>query len=209
MPHCYDNPGVYSVSIHCTDANGCVGTTSYPNIITVLPEPTANFTISPGSIVPPGTVVDFINTSAGSTSSLWTFGDPASGSNTSALFSPSHTYPSEGNFCIDLYSSNAVGCADSVRYCIYVVGESTLFIPNVFTPNGDGSNDLFIVTSHNFKEINYDIYDRWGLKIAEYNGLTGGWDGQTKNGRMAPDGTYYYVLHAEALNGKTYDQSGF
>jgi gliding motility-associated-like protein len=206
--HCYDTAGIYSVSIHCSAANGCVGTTTVPNMITVLPMPVADFSVTPGSTVAPGTDVNFSNLSTPGSSSSWFFGDPGSATNTSSLTSPSHTYPNEGNFCILLVSNLAV-CSDTAKYCIIVIGESTIFIPNVFTPNNDGNNDLFAVGSHNMKEISYEIYDRWGLKIAEYNGLTGGWNGETKNGKMAPDGTYYYVLNATAINGKTVNQSGF
>ena len=68
---------------------------------------------------------------------------------------------------------------------------------------------MFLVSSHNVKEIEYEIYDRWGLKMATYNGITGGWNGKTKNGKMAPDGVYYYVLKATADNGKKIEQEGF
>jgi len=208
--YCYPAAGTFSVTLQCTDLNGCVGTVTVSNMITIYPDPVANFSMSPSSPVLPATTIGFMNTSTGGGFSSWTFDDPASGgSNSSSLTSPSHTFNNEGNYCITLIESNAGGCFDTAKYCIIVIGEGTIFIPNIFTPNNDGSNDLFLVSSKNIKEIYYDIYDRWGLKIAYYNGLTGGWDGQTKNGGMAPDGTYYYILHATALNGKEISQSGF
>ena len=73
----------------------------------------------------------------------------------------------------------------------------------------NANNDVFLVSSHNVKEIKYDIYDRWGLKIASYNGITGGWNGETKNGKMAPDGVYYDILKATANNGKEINKEGF
>ena len=208
--NCYSAAGTYSVTLQCTSSNGCVGTITIPSMITIYPIPVANFTMSPASPVLPATSVGFNDNSTGGGISLWNFDDPASGSsNTSILSSPSHTFNDEGEFCVTLVASNLGGCTDTVKYCIIVIGEGTIFIPNIFTPNGDGSNDLWLVTTKNMKEVYYDIYDRWGLKIAEYNGLTGGWNGETKNGGAAPDGTYYYVLHATAINGKTVDQSGF
>ncbi|MGZ6523386.1 MAG: T9SS type B sorting domain-containing protein, partial [Bacteroidia bacterium] len=209
--HCYLTAGVYSVSMQCTDANGCVGSINNANMITAVDIPVANFTMSPSTDIQPGGDVTFTNTtSASGVGFLWDFGDIGSGpANNSILTSPSHTFNNEGDFCISLVASNTVGCTDTAKYCIVVIGEGTIFIPNVFTPNGDGNNDEFLVSSHNMKEISYEIYDRWGLKIAEYNGLTGGWNGQTKNGRMAPDGTYYYILNATAINGKTVKQDGF
>jgi gliding motility-associated-like protein len=180
-------------------------------MITVNPKPVADFTMSPGSPVLPGTSVTFTDISVpASAVSAWNFGDPGSGISNSGSGSPvSHTYLAEGDYCVELIVSTSSGCLDTVRYCLIVQGESTIFIPNVFTPNGDGNNDVWEVTSQHMAEITYDIYDRWGLKIATWNGLTGGWDGHTKNGKMAPDGTYYYILHARGQDGKEYHNEGW
>jgi gliding motility-associated-like protein len=205
--HCYDSAGVYSVSLQCTGANGCVGNITIPNMITVSPSPIADFTISPSSTVDPNTTVTFTDITPGSVNSLWVFDADSSLSSSSST--TSYFYENEGEYCILLVSENSSGCIDSAKYCIIVLGEATIFIPNVFTPNGDGNNDLFLVSSTKMKEIYYDIYDRWGLKIATYNELTGGWNGRTKNGKMAPDGTYYYVLKATSEKGKEFQQEGF
>lgn len=207
--HCYTTAGTYSVTLICTSSNGCVGTITVPNMITVSPIPVADFTISPSSPITINTVVNFTDITAGSVNSSWIFGDPSSGSNTATTPTASHSYPNEGQYCITLVSTNSGGCIDSARYCIIIIGEATIFIPNVFSPNGDGNNDLFLVGSINVSEIMYDIYDRWGLKIASYNGVTGGWNGETKNGKMAPDGVYYYVLKATTDAGKAIEQEGF
>jgi gliding motility-associated-like protein len=208
--HCYDTAGVYSVTLQCIDNNGCVGTITIPNMITVSPKPVANFTMSPTSPVAPGVNVDFTDITPGGVTSQWNFGDPGSGlANTSTGTPASHVYLNEGDYCVELIATNGGGCVDTVKYCLVVVGEATIFIPNVFTPNGDGNNDVWMVTTHNMAEIYYEIYDRWGLKIATWNGLTGGWDGQTKNGRLAPDGTYYYILKAKAENGKEFHNEGW
>ncbi|MFL5763979.1 MAG: gliding motility-associated C-terminal domain-containing protein [Bacteroidia bacterium] len=209
--HCYDLPGTYSVTLQCTDNNGCVGTITNTNMITVNPKPIADFTMSPGSPVAPGTSVTFTDISSPpSAASAWDFGDPGSGIANSASGSPaSHTYIAEGDYCVELIAATSSGCLDTVKYCLIVQGESSIFIPNVFTPNGDGNNDVWEVSCHNISEITYDIYDRWGLKIATWNGLTGGWNGHTKNGKMASDGTYYYVLHAKGDDGKEYHNEGW
>ncbi len=208
--HCYIEDSVYSVTIECTDVNGCVGTTTITNMITVYDYPTANFTLSPSTMVAPNTMVYFTNTSTGGVNFAWTFGDPGSGiDNFSALSSPNHFYENEGSYCVDLYIINAGGCDDSIRYCIIVEEEGSVFIPNVFTPNGDLSNDLFLVSSSHMKEIKYTIYDRWGLEMSNFNGLTGGWDGNAKNGKPAPDGTYFYILNAITKRGKEINAEGY
>ena len=86
--------------------------------------------------------------------------------------------------------------------------DSVLFYPNSFTPDGDGNNDLFFIDNSCLKEFTLEIYDRWGLKMVEIS--SGGWDGRTKSGVEASDGTYYYMLKATSLlPDKKYDSKGF
>ncbi len=75
----------------------------------------------------------------------------------------------------------------------------TVLVPNVFTPNQDGTNDLFYIHTEGVKEMRAEIYDRWGLKMHEWNGLTGSWNGETLGGMPAPDGTYYYIINLTDL----------
>jgi gliding motility-associated-like protein len=79
--------------------------------------------------------------------------------------------------------------------------EEEINLPNIFTPNGDGDNDLFKVM---LNYDNYIIYNRWGQKIFETNELNKFWDGKTQKGDDAPDGMYYYVIQ-----GKNINKSGF
>ncbi|MBL7882997.1 MAG: PKD domain-containing protein, partial [Bacteroidia bacterium] len=143
--HCYTQAGTYSVTITCTDNNGCVGTSTINNMITVFATPVADFNISPSTMVAPNTQVDFNDISSGGTSVLWNFGDPLSVGNTSISNSASHTYTTEGNYCIELIVTNIGGCADTTVKCITVINEAVISVPNVFTPNGDGNNDYFTI----------------------------------------------------------------
>ena len=210
--NCYAHAGIYSVTLTCTDLNGCVGIIIVPNMVTVAPTPVADFSYSPTGVSPVGTSVTFTDISTGGGISSWTFGDPLSGSNTSSLASDSHTYNTEGVFCITLIASNTSGCADTTSECITIADEATILIPNIFTPNNDGVNDIFYFTTTSVKELTCNIYDRWGLKIASFtatNDAINGWDGRTTSGLLAPDGVYYYIMKAETLNNKTIDQTGF
>lgn len=208
--HCYDSVDVFDVAVTCIGTNGCVGTTTISNMITVYAYPVADFTFSPGSPIAPNAIINFTDISTAGLSSAWTFGDTASGAiNTSILTSPSHYYPGEGTYCVTLVSTGAGGCMDTAKYCLEIIGEATIFYPNVFTPNGDGNNDFFQIGTHHIRELTYDIYDRWGLKIATYSGVNGGWDGKVKSGKLAPDGVYYYILKATADNGELFSHEGF
>ena len=85
---------------------------------------------------------------------------------------------------------------------------SSLIIPNVFTPNGDGSNDVFTVDGVNLASVKCDIYNRWGQHLYEWNAVNGFWDGKTTSGGDVPDGTYYYIIEAVGLDGVEYEKQG-
>jgi gliding motility-associated-like protein len=207
--HCYSSSGSYPVSISCTDNNGCTGTTSSAIVITVQQTPTASMTVSPTGILPTNTTVTFTDASVSGGNQIWNFGDTASVNNASFLSSDSHTYASEGTYCITLISSNNFGCIDSTFECIMVVDDAEVSVPNIFTPNGDGKNDVFRISSTGLKSLKCVIYDRWGLKIAELSSVNEGWDGTTTTGNLAADGVYFYILDFTALNDKTTKKQGF
>lgn len=90
-------------------------------------------------------------------------------------------------YCI---TSNNNGCEDTCTYIIYTPFD--IFIPNTFTPNRDGENDIFLIRGKNIKVDNIIIYNRWGNEI--YNGnLENGWDGTYKN-KLVDIGIYSYIL---------------
>ena len=73
--------------------------------------------------------------------------------------------------------------------------ESSLDVPNIFTPNGDGINDEFRVVFKSLKSYNCQVFNRWGRKVFSTDDPGKGWDGRI-NGQMAAPGAYYYVIQA-------------
>jgi gliding motility-associated-like protein len=181
--HCYNTPGAYSVSL--TVSNGVCSASSLNNqIITVLPSAIADFTITPSdSVLLLSTPLTFSNQSTGATNFLWNFGDK----DTSTLLSPSHTYAAIGTYNITLIASNANGCNDTAVRTIRL--EYPKNIPNVFSPNNDGKNDLFFLQSYAVTEM--QIFNRWGQLV--FNTQTNTWDGKTQSGGDAPAGVYYFI----------------
>lgn len=72
--------------------------------------------------------------------------------------------------------------------------EKTVTIPNVFSPNLDGKNDMFLIETTGVRSLKARIFNRWGEIVYTWNSLNGGWDGYTFAGKKCPAGTYYYVV---------------
>lgn len=98
---------------------------------------------------------------------------------------------------------------DSVTVYVFemVCGEPNIFVPNAFTPNGDGENDVVLVRGGNITELKFAIYDRWGEKVFETNDQLRGWDGNYK-GNLAEPAVYVYYLQAKCGDGQDYFKKG-
>ena len=83
----------------------------------------------------------------------------------------------------------------------------SLYVPNSFTPNGDGLNDTFGVYGESIKNYRMQVFNRWGQVIFESNNVTEQWDG-TYNGRFVPQGAYIYKMSANGINGNTTSKNG-
>lgn len=194
--------GSYTVTV--IDAVGCQLTTVI-TIVAANPDPIADFTFTPTSPVYKGTQISFTDLSTSGSVLLWDFGN----GNTSIVPNPSYTYSDVMQYCITLMATSAFGCTDTATQCLTVVEKDTLVIPNVFSPNADGINDLFVVLTSGMKEFHFEIYDRWGLKMYDGNLPKIEWDGISRSGKEAPDGTYYFIYKGQSTKGKVYDGAGF
>ncbi|NQY07886.1 MAG: gliding motility-associated C-terminal domain-containing protein [Flavobacteriales bacterium] len=95
-------------------------------------------------------------------------------------------------------------CAEVDTAFIVVEAGSFLAIPDVFTPNGDEYNEKFMVTYINICELTGRIFNRWGEKLSQWDGVETGWDGRTFAGEEVPDGVYFYIIDAIGCDGKEY-----
>lgn len=151
---------------------------------------TASLTVSPLN----GTVplqINFSNQSIGATNYSLFFGNSDSSS-----FVPNYIYNSPGIYTFSFIASNSFNCSDTLDFIITVNRKCDLtkIIPNVFTPNGDGINDVLKFNTCESQKIDCKIFDRWGLLIAEIDKPNGFWDGHTISGQECNEGTYFYVL---------------
>lgn len=191
--------GIGTVSVTAVSPTGCnsLPTTCQP---TVSPAPNANFldTASGGW----SSTYTFIDLTGNATAWTWDFGDGSS----STQQNPTHDYTGAGSYTVTLTVTNQYGCMDTVQSIVTAL--EGIIIPNVFTPNGDGTNDEFYIPNSGMKEYQIQIYDRWGVLVFESDAPAIHWDGRSTSGQPCTDGTYYFVLHA-LTNTHDYSTTGF
>ena len=101
-------------------------------------------------------------------------------------------YSLTGTYCVQLIAANN-NCYDTARMCLIIEPEFTFYVPNSFTPNGDGFNDEFFGKGENINSLEMWIYDRWGNSIFHGNGYNDHWDG-TMHGHIVQEDVYVYVI---------------
>lgn len=120
-----------------------------------------------------------------------------------------YEFRESGAFLVDLKISFVEG-NDTIEYAMdepftITLSESKLEVPNAFTPNGDGINDIFKVKEgyRSIIEFKATVFDRWGKKLYSWTDLEGGWDGKC-GGHEVPDGAYYLHIQARGADGRKY-----
>ncbi|HXB11056.1 MAG TPA: gliding motility-associated C-terminal domain-containing protein, partial [Bacteroidia bacterium] len=105
-------------------------------------------------------------------------------------------------------TTDALGCSSTEKVTVNVIDDcGRLFVPNAFSPNGDGHNDILLVYGVCIVTMDFIIFDRWGNKIFESNEQATGWDGTYKGQRMNAD-TYTYLLNVKLVDGSKITKSG-
>jgi len=177
--------GVYTVVV--TDTNNCIDSDS----VTISPT-YFYYTISTDTTISLGASID-LTANAGS-SYLWNTGDTTQSINA--------TPTANETFTATTLLVN--GCYEVGTINVLVNEELNIFIPNMFSPNGDGSNDVFLLYGFGLQEINFRIFNRWGKEIWSTTDpielVTTGWDG-TSNGEDQPTGTYVWTMTGTTITG--------
>lgn len=150
----------------------------------------------------------FENQSRNADSYIWSFGD----GDTSHLEHPLHEYQSDQIHNVILTAINEAGCRDSTLK--ELTPNLQVFIPNAFTPNGDGLNDAFkirgvaINDSRAVLKFNVQIFDRWGSMLFQSNNPNFEWDGTNKQGQTCQQGVYIYKIMIEGYGRQKIEKHG-
>jgi len=191
----YLTSGTYDVTLTVTSANGCIDSLTESNAIVVHPRPEAHFSASPQptDMFNPNIIfTDLSEVSAGDIVSWhWNFGD---GQDTLEQ-SPTHGYLSEGTYPVVLTVRTDQGCEDVFDDEIVIRPVFTIYVPNAFTPNDDGTNEVFMAYGEGIRSYELLIFNRWGEQVFSSYSIGHGWNGQKNNaGAPSPQGIYSYTI---------------
>jgi gliding motility-associated-like protein len=193
----FNTPGCRDITMTVTTVDGCIVDTTILSYVCPHDYPVAEFSSNPEITDLLNTQVDFNNLSTGlGLSYLWTFN---SGLNpdTSTVQDPRFVFPNQipGQYNVNLTVTNQYGCVTDVTHTIIINGIYMFYVPNTFTPDGDGLNDIFMPYGEGVDLTKYSmqIFDRWGELIYQSPDATKGWNG-TYKGKPAPLGTYIWKI---------------
>lgn len=199
--HCYTTAGTYSVSLQIVDVNGCVGTSTTNVVAYPLPHADFNASPQPTTILEPS--IQFYDASVGAVISSWhwNFGDNST-SNTSVLQNPGHVYGDTGSYVVELLVISDHGCRDSTFKVIHIDDDYAIYVPNAFSPNADGTNDIFKAVGSGVKDFKMYIFDRWGNQVFFSDNIDKGWDGtfQSRGTEIVQEDVYVWKIEARTIH---------
>jgi gliding motility-associated-like protein len=213
----YDTPGNYPVTLLVKAENGCDTALRFDNLVRIFPLPNPLFQLSDNSLVMlEDTISEFLNIQgsySGYDSSYFRI-IPSFNSNgaDTLLFGNAHQiqFNRPGNYAIWHFVENEFGCVDSLLRYVNVNAEQFVFVPNTFTPDNDGVNDIFTVVGRDIKEFGMQIYNRWGEQIFSTFDIESGWDGRYNYSNNAiVSGTYYYLIRIRDSKNNWHTVDGF
>jgi gliding motility-associated-like protein len=187
----YSSPGAYSVTLIAWNSKGADTLT---RTIYINPQPTAccNSTITIGQSVQLNTI--------NSASCSWV---PSSDLSCTNCCDPVASPIVTTTYTVTMVSDS--GCSTTEPITVDV--NCNIFIPEAFSPNGDGQNDVLYVHGDCIKTMQFDVFDRWGNKVFETNDRSIGWDGRYA-GKALNTGSYVYELTATLTDGTSQTRKG-
>jgi len=210
--HVYENSGVYDVYLGITSPTGCFVDTTFVNLVDVRDAPVADFTWTPeepSNIFPDIRILD---QSTGAVFWRYTIttrsGDPLFSTNATD-FDYSLTTRDTGTVFINQLVTHPSGCIDTITKSVKLKLINTYFMPDVFTPNGDGLNDVFLPVGllAGVSDYQLRVWTRWGERVFTSLEVRDGWDG-TFNGRDSPGGGYLWDAKYTDINGEPVEFKG-
>ena len=190
------------IGIMVTDAAGCSATITQNDVVCVVSNPSASFSWTPSEPTS-GSTVFFDNASLGGVTYNWTI-DGVSYSSENVTFPLPSAIGETFEACLDVVGAG--GCMDAQCYTVSVSTSSYVYVPNSFTPDGDGKNDVFapVVTGlSSTSRYSFSVYNRWGDLIFFTKDPNDVWIGDVNGGsHFAEDGAYVYEIKIQFNSGE-------
>jgi gliding motility-associated-like protein len=202
--HTYPSVGGYFTNLIITTTHGCVDTFALPTSLTVFPLPQAAFILTPTdtSIFYPD--ITMTDQSTGATGCTVFWGDGATYTNCDSL----HHFGKPGTYTVMQVVVNASGCYDTAYSEVIIRPEFLFWLPNAFTPNGNGVNDIFKPVVLGVHDYSFLVFDRWGEKIFETNNISDGWNGYYKGNLCSNDVYVYKITFRDDVLSKLHEYIG-
>ena len=205
--HTYHTLGSFDVSLTVNDLSGCNPNAFIlkPDAVLVNPIPQAGFDFDPKEVSILLVTIRYTDQSQDASSCLYLFGDQTS----STLFNGTHEYLEAGNYPITQIVTNQFGCTDTMIKIVKVLPEYAIYIPNAFTPGGDGINELWEVKGIGIDEYHLWVFNRWGERIFETEKFKYYWNGRRYNrGDLSPQDVYAYRIFVRDVFGRQHEYFG-
>jgi gliding motility-associated-like protein len=190
----YDNAGVFDVSLIGITDEGCSDTLEVDDYVHAFGLPVADFTFSPDAVTIYDPTFTFYDNSYNAYAFLWEFGDGG----TSPYENIEHTYASAGIYTVNLTVWSDHGCVDEKFDQVTVEDLFNIYIPNAFSPDDDGINEVFkpVMSGTAFIErYNFKVFDRWGTVVFDTNDPDQPWMGNVRDGEYyAKDDAYNWTV---------------
>jgi len=197
----FTSVGTQKIGLTIIDTSTGCSSGRFSKNLNVSKGPKAGFSISYLNLFE-NTPISFKDSSLGANTWVWNFGNGY----TSSVQNPQTAYSNGGGYTIKQIVMDSIGCKDSTERSLLI--SCSLKVPTIFSPNGDGENDVFLIEGLCITNYTLEIMDRWGLLV--YKGAEGSlaWDGRTPSGQGCPEGTYFYTLEAN-VGGIIQNNKGF
>ncbi len=210
VTHCFTSPGTHSLSVIITNSTGCNSAGSFS--VTVYPKPVADFNFAPIKPIIEEEVT-FTDASYNNIISWnWYFMNTAQ--YTSTQQNPTFNYTEPGTYVVALVVKSDRGCLDTLLRELIVGEDFGIYVPNAFTPNGDGLNDVFRPKGFGVTKYELTIFDRWGEKIFHTNTFEEGWNGAKQKNRdvsydiKIEEGVYTWLITCTSVFCKAHELKG-
>jgi len=205
MDFCVKKAGTHTLTLYMKDNNGCEN--RIDKTVEGYPVPNADFSYGPGSPTFLTPELQFYDQSTGANVVKWLWDFMSDGNYLDSVKNPVFNFKDMGRYMTSLIVTSDHGCKDTIFKTIIIDDEFGLYIPNAFTPNGDGLNDEFMPKGHAIEKWDMYIFDRWGNILFHTKEFGKGWDGKVK-GADAPNDVYTYLIKVKTSGGKIKEFKG-